>query len=210
MQDVDCGMWGAGRDGGAGGGEGCKKGLGLFYIFGEDDDLLAINFSFDEFVVVRVESDVADGGAAFGGETAAFNVQVFDQDYAVAGAEFRAIAVDVFGGGFFTFAGGTGQGQGLFVDVKHVEEVLRPAFGAEAGEHAPSYDFYGGDFAPHAVVETTPMVGVGRLRIVNLATAGAAGQQTVVHRLVGGGCRGIYGQIIGRTTQLAAVLAAFF
>src|SRR5690554_3945492 len=203
-------MWGAGRDGGAGGGEGCKKGLGLFYIFGEDDDLLAIHFSFDEFVVVRVESDVADGGAAFGGETAAFNVQVFDQDYAVAGAEFRAIAVDVFGGGFFTFAGGTGQGQGLFVDVKHVEEVLRPAFGAKAGEHAPGYDFYGGGLAPPAVRGATPTGGGGRPPLVYLARAGAAGPPTAGQRLVGGGCRGIYGQIIGRTTQLAAVLAAFF
>ncbi len=60
---------------------------------------MAVDFAFDVFGVVGHQRDAAHGGAAFGGEVGAFDVQVFDpfdvqvfdQGDGVTGFQYRAL-----------------------------------------------------------------------------------------------------------------------
>ncbi len=147
----------------------------FLHILGQNDDLLPFYFAFDLTSIVVYQRYAANCSTPFGRKIGAFNLQVFDQRHGISGFEYLPIAVEV-DQCIFIRQPGLRPGQGILVQVHHIEQLSGPALSAQAVEDAPGYDLYRRDGAPHAVIEAAPVIGVEVVRVRKLCPAGPASQ----------------------------------
>ncbi len=78
------------------------------------------------------------------------------------------------------FTGGLGPGQGVVIQVQHIQQVLRPTFCLQARQHAPRQHLHRRHRAPHAVVQAAPVININIFRRLNLIPAGPTDQDAVI------------------------------
>ena len=137
------------------------------------------------------QTDALDQGAALGGKTGAFHVQILDQGNGVAFLQHGTVGVNGrYAVVIFVSNTSFSPGLGFVFHVHHVQQILSPHFtlAGECFQLAPCHHLHRRHLAPHAVAQATPVVDHQGIRLFQLTTAGVTDSNAVII-VAGGGVR---------------------